>query len=78
MQRKASATTHATVIPIVGLTVASAPGFAHYLGFLRPLVESDGFGSGVAQGLVPAIALTLLIGLSVLLITRTLAQIGRY
>lgn len=57
------------VVPFIGLTVASAPGFAHYLGFLRPLADPDGFGSGVAQGLVPVIAITLVLGLAVFTIT---------
>lgn len=62
------------MIPIVGLSVATAPGFAHYLGFLRPLAESDGFGSGMAQGFVPALAITLVIGLAVFAITRELPR----
>lgn len=61
------------MLPFIGLSVATAPGFAHYLGFLRPLAESDGFGSGMAQGFVPAIAIALAIGLAVLAITRKLA-----
>jgi hypothetical protein len=58
------------VVPFLGLTVATAPGFAHYLTFLGPLAESDGFGSGVVEGLVPAIALTLTMGGAVSAVTR--------
>lgn len=61
------------MVPFFGLTVASAPGFAHYLGFLQTLADSDGLGSGVAEGLVPAIALSLVIGLAILAINRKLS-----
>jgi hypothetical protein len=49
------------VIPFSGLTVASAPGFAHYLHLLLPLERSDGFGAGVAEGLAPAIVLSVVV-----------------
>ena len=57
-------------VPLIGLTVTNAPGFAHYLEFLRPVANSNGFGAGVLQGLVPAIALPLMIGLAVCAIDR--------
>ena len=58
------------VVPLLGLPTATVPGFSHHLGFLRPIAMSDGFGSGVVEGLVPAIALALLIGFAVLAINR--------
>lgn len=64
-----------SVVPFVGLTIATAPGFAHYFGFLRPLAESDGFGAGVVEGLVPAIALTLAMGGAVFAITRRCSSV---
>ncbi|WVF70155.1 hypothetical protein IAT40_004943 [Kwoniella sp. CBS 6097] len=58
------------MIPILGLTVATAPGFAHYLLFLGPIADSDGFGSAVVQGLVPTILLTAAVTLAVHLTER--------
>lgn len=49
------------VIPFIGLTHASTPGFAHYIPFLEPLGGSNGFGSGIAQGLVPAMVMSLIV-----------------
>ncbi|WWC59119.1 uncharacterized protein I303_101667 [Kwoniella dejecticola CBS 10117] len=49
------------MIPFLGLTVGTAPGFAHYLGLLKPFAESDGFGSGLVEGLIPAVMLGLVI-----------------
>ncbi|WWC67601.1 uncharacterized protein I206_101511 [Kwoniella pini CBS 10737] len=49
------------LIPVLGLTVGTAPGFDHYLGLMKPLAKSDGLGSGVVEGLVPAIFLTLVV-----------------
>ena len=60
------------VVPFLGLTVATAPGFAHFLGFLKPLARSDGFGSGVAEGLAPALALILTTCLAVFATDREL------
>ncbi|WWC87156.1 uncharacterized protein L201_002042 [Kwoniella dendrophila CBS 6074] len=45
------------LIPFLGLTVGAAPGFSHYLGLMVPLAKSDGFASGVVEGLVPAVIL---------------------
>ena len=53
------------VVPIIALTVGTAPGFAHYLGLFKPLERSNGFGSGVVEGLVPALALSLIVGIAV-------------
>ncbi|WVQ97737.1 hypothetical protein IAU59_004851 [Kwoniella sp. CBS 9459] len=53
------------MIPVLGLTVATAPGFVHYLAFLRPIAESDGFGSAFVQGLVPTILLSAAVALSI-------------
>jgi hypothetical protein len=58
------------VIPFLGLSVASAPGFAHYLGFLEPLERINGLGAGVAEGLVPALVLTLAVESIVVLTQR--------
>ncbi|WVO15731.1 hypothetical protein L204_103393 [Cryptococcus depauperatus] len=57
-------------IPFIGLSVGTAPGFSHYLSFLKPLAKSDGFGSGVVEGLVPAITLTISTTLAVYGIER--------
>jgi hypothetical protein len=54
----------------MGLAVASAPGFASYLGFLKPLARSDGFGTGVVESLVPAIAIILLVSAGIALVQR--------
>lgn len=59
-----------TVVPIVGLSVASAPGFAHYLGFLKPFAQSNGVGSGVIEGLVPALVLIMATSLAVYAVNR--------
>jgi hypothetical protein len=53
-------------IPFLGLTVATAPGFAHYLTFLRPLRDSDGLWTGVVEALVPAFLLSHLLMAAVL------------
>jgi hypothetical protein len=58
-------------IPFLGLTVATAPGFAHYLIFLRPLRDSDGFWTGIVEALVPAFALSHLLMAAVLATHRT-------
>ncbi len=58
------------VIPFMGLAVASAPGFASYLGFLKPLTRSDGFGTGVVESLVPAIAIILHVSAGIALVQR--------
>jgi hypothetical protein len=51
--------------------VASAPGFAHYLTFLAPLRDSDGFWTGVVEALVPAFVLSHLLVAAVLATHRT-------
>ena len=61
------------VIPFVGLTVASAPGFAHYLGFLKPL-QGNGFGAGFVEGFVPALVMALVGGLAVTATNRKRLQ----
>lgn len=38
--------------------MATAPGFAYYLPFLKPLAESDGFWTGVVEAFVPAFVLS--------------------
>lgn len=55
-----------SAIPFLGLTVATAPGFAHYLPFLQPLRDSDGFWTGVLEALVPAFVLSHLLMAAVL------------
>ncbi|ORX33503.1 hypothetical protein BD324DRAFT_658318 [Kockovaella imperatae] len=63
------------IVPFLGLSVATAPGFAHYLGLLTPLERSDGFGSGVAQGLAPALAVILATATAVLLTNHFSTQV---
>lgn len=46
--------------------MATAPGFAHYLTFLAPLRDSDGFWTGVVEALVPAFVLSHLLMAAVL------------
>ncbi|WVW78796.1 hypothetical protein I302_100758 [Kwoniella bestiolae CBS 10118] len=58
------------LIPFLALTVGAAPGFSHYLGLMRPLARSDGFGSGVVEGLVPAVVLSLIVGVAAVLTER--------
>ncbi|CAK9784277.1 hypothetical protein CC85DRAFT_327652 [Cutaneotrichosporon oleaginosum] len=48
-------------VPFLVLAVSSAPGFAHHVQPLKPLARSDGFDSGVAESLVPAIAIIVLV-----------------
>lgn len=67
-------TADATAIPVIGLTLASAPAFAFYLPFLGPVGRSDGLGSGIVQGLVPAIILTVAVVLMVWLVQRELSE----
>ncbi|OCF59137.1 hypothetical protein L486_03638 [Kwoniella mangroviensis CBS 10435] len=52
------------LIPFLALSVGTAPGFAHYLDLLKPLAKSDGFGSGVVEGLVPAVVLSMVVGVA--------------
>lgn len=47
--------------PFVGLAVASAPGLSHYLDFFGPLARDNGLASGLAQGVVPALAISLVL-----------------
>ena len=51
--------------------MATAPGFAHYLTFLAPLRDSDGFWTGVVEALVPAFVLSHLLMAAVLATHRT-------
>ncbi|WWD00248.1 hypothetical protein V866_007157 [Kwoniella sp. B9012] len=55
------------VVPFLALSVGTAPGFAHYMGPMKPIARSDGFGSGVVEGLVPAVVLSLVVGVALLL-----------
>lgn len=55
-----------SAVPFLGLTVATAPGLAHYLPFLRQLRDSDGFWTGVVEALVPAFVLSHLLMAAVL------------
>jgi hypothetical protein len=54
-------TVFSTVTPFVGLAVASAPGLSHYLGFFSPLARDNGLASGLAEGVVPALAISLIL-----------------
>jgi hypothetical protein len=58
------------VVPFTGLTIATAPVIAHYLTILRPIANSNGFGAGVAESLVPAIGLPPMFGSAVFAIGR--------
>ncbi|KAF8640641.1 hypothetical protein AX17_000298 [Amanita inopinata Kibby_2008] len=59
-----------TALLVAGLTAASglslttAPGVAHFLPFLRPLLDSDMLASGMATVLAPAIAVTLFLAVA--------------
>ncbi|WWD08005.1 hypothetical protein V865_006115 [Kwoniella europaea PYCC6329] len=55
------------LVPFLALSVGTAPGFAHYLGPMKPIARSDEFGSGVVEGLVPAMVLSLVVGVALLL-----------
>lgn len=52
-------TTDNPALPFIGLAVASAPGFSHYLVFLKPLSNTNGIGAGIVEGFVPAVVLTI-------------------
>jgi hypothetical protein len=45
----------------VGLAVASAPGLSHYLDFFGPLARDNSLASGLAEGVVPALAISLIL-----------------
>ncbi|KAK4684130.1 ATP-dependent RNA helicase DOB1, partial [Tremellales sp. Uapishka_1] len=64
------------ITPFLGLTVGTAPGFAHHLRLLLPLARSNGFGSGLAEGLAPALALTLLVTAAIYAANRFAKQVG--
>jgi hypothetical protein len=49
------------VTPFVGLAVASGPGLSHYLDFFSPLARDNGLASGLAEGVVPALAISLIL-----------------
>jgi len=49
------------VIPVIGLALASAPDFAHYLPFLQPIVNANPVLAGLATVLAPAIAATIFV-----------------
>jgi hypothetical protein len=49
------------VTPFVGLAVASAPGLSHYLDFFGPLARDNGLASGLAEDVVPALAISLIL-----------------
>lgn len=65
-------------MPVLGLTVASAPGLAYRLQFLQPLATSNGLGSGLAQGLVPALVLIIVVVLAVWLTTGELRHESQF
>jgi hypothetical protein len=48
------------------LTVATAPGYAHYLPFLEDLAASDGLWAGLVEALVPAFVLSHLLMMALL------------
>lgn len=56
---------HVPVVPVAALTVASAPGLAHYLGLMQPIAKSDGFGAGFTEGVVPSIILSISVALAI-------------
>jgi len=56
------------VTAAVGLSLATAPDVAHYIPFLRPLVNGSTIAAGVATVLAPAVAVTLFILLGLALI----------
>lgn len=58
---KARANVASAVTPFVGLAVASAPGLFHYLKFFGPLARDNGLASGLAEGVVPALAISLIL-----------------
>lgn len=47
----------------VGLALAPAPDFVHFLPFLQPLLTANFIASGIATILVPAVAATIFISL---------------
>jgi hypothetical protein len=56
------------VVPVIGLSLASAPDFAHYLPFLQPIVSANPILAGLATVFAPAVAATLFViaGLSII------------
>lgn len=64
------------MVPVIALTVVTSPGFAHFLWFLRPLAQANAVGSGVVQGLIPAILLYVVIGTAVWAIKSEYARAG--
>lgn len=49
------------VVPVIGLANSTAPGFSHSLGILKPIARSNELGSGIAQSIVPAIGIALIL-----------------
>ena len=50
--------------------MASVPGFAYHLKFLRPIADSDGVVAGLVESLVPATIMPIIIVTGVYLICR--------
>lgn len=56
------------VTAVSGLSLASAPDFAHYFSFLQPLANSNSLAAGLATALAPAVAATLFIALALVVV----------
>ncbi|KZT30913.1 hypothetical protein NEOLEDRAFT_1053480 [Neolentinus lepideus HHB14362 ss-1] len=61
---------------VAGLALGSAPDFSHYLPFLAPLAGPDGWVTGLALCLAPAVAATLFISIAVAIIGYTTQATG--
>lgn len=49
------------VTPFLALSVASAPGLSHYIDFLDPLARNNSLPSGLAESVVPPMAISLIL-----------------
>lgn len=58
------------MIPFSSLSLAAAPGFADYLGFLGGLSHRNDIGAGLAQTLAPALVVLIFFGVAMGVINR--------
>ncbi|KAL1408466.1 hypothetical protein Q8F55_005278 [Vanrija albida] len=63
------------LIPFSSLSLAAAPGFAEYLGFLGHLAYRNDIGAGLAQTLVPAIVVFIFFGVALGVINRLAVEL---
>ncbi|TCD68080.1 hypothetical protein EIP91_011533 [Steccherinum ochraceum] len=63
------------LLAAAGLSLATAPDFAHYFPFFGPISNGNQLGAGVASGLAAAVAATLFISIALMIVHYT-GQVG--